>query len=74
MTNVTFDAETNDVESRLEGGLEMIDQDVSEKLVEVVEKWKECVSIDRYRFRGGEVHKMYASRSSRYDARYSTNY
>ena len=62
VTNVTFDVETNDFENRLqalEGELEMIDQDVSGKLVEVVEKWEDYVSIDggseRYRFGGGEV-------------------
>ena len=62
MANVVFDAETNDFENRLralEGELEMIDQDVGGKLLEVVEKWEEYVSSDgesgRYRFGGGEV-------------------
>ncbi len=62
MTNVTFDAETNDFENQLralEGELEMTDQDVSQKLVEVVEMWEEYVPIDgeseRYRFGGGEA-------------------
>ena len=62
MTDVAFDAETDDFESRLralEGELEMVDQDVSQKLEEVVEIWGEYVPVngesERYRFGGGEV-------------------
>ena len=60
MTNVIFDVETSDVVSRLralEGELEMIDHDVSGKVIEVIEKWREYMSADRdserYRFGGG---------------------
>lgn len=56
----------------------MIDQDVSGKLVEVVEKWQEYVSIDgeseRYILEVERHRKMYASRALRYEARHSTNY
>src|SRR5258708_10576485 len=59
-TDVTFDADTNDFESRLrafEGELEKIDQNVSRKLEEVVEVWEAYDPVDgerdRYRF-GGE--------------------
>jgi hypothetical protein len=62
MTGATLDAETDDFESRLralEGELEMIDQDVSRELEEVVEIWGEYVPVDgeseRYRFGGGEA-------------------
>lgn len=59
MKSATFDVETNDFDSRLralEEELEMIDQDVSRKLVDVVEMWEEYVPIDeeceRYKFGG----------------------
>ena len=62
MTNMTFDVETNEFENRLralEGELEMIDEDVSQKLADVVEMWDEYVPIDeeceRYRFGGAEA-------------------
>ena len=81
MTNVTFDVGTNDFENRpraLEGELEMIDQDISGKLVDVVEEWEEYVRFDgeseRYRFGGGGHHKLYPRRSSRYEVRCFTNY
>ena len=62
MTDVTFDAETNDFESQLqalEGEIEIIDQGVSRELEEVVEIWGEYVPADReserYSFGGGEA-------------------
>jgi len=62
MTNVTFDVETNDFESRLqaiEGELEIIDEDVNRTLEEVVEVLEEYVPVDgeneRYRFGGRET-------------------
>jgi hypothetical protein len=64
MTNVAFDVETNDFESRLralEGELEMIDRDVSRKFEEVVEIWEEYVPVvgesKWYRFGGREASR-----------------
>ena len=61
-TDATFDSETNEFESRLhalEGELEMINQNVSRKLEEVVEVWEEHAPVDggseRYRFGGEEA-------------------
>ena len=61
-TDATFDAETNDFESRLralEGELEMTDQNVSRKLEEVVEVWEEYAPVggesERYIFGDGKA-------------------
>ena len=67
ITNTTFDVETDDFESKLralEGELEMIDQDASRKLEEVVEIWEEYAPVDqeneRYRFGGGKASQNVA--------------
>jgi hypothetical protein len=64
ITNATFDVETNDFEDRLralEGELEVIDQDVSRKLEDMVGIWEEYAPLNgesgRYEFGDGEASR-----------------